>query len=139
MFIMDSGGGCIGYLFARSTTQPIDGRGTVKRIALVRSLLALLLTTAIFYVSVFTMFVAVAVMVVMGFAYAFFLISTLSISMELLPQGKAGLFNVLVGIGGATGCFIGPLMVASFSFFHVFLVSSLTFFLSYLAFKIFAQ
>jgi len=139
IFVMNSGGGCIGYFFARNKVELNGRRGTVKIIALIRGLLALLLTTAILYVSVSTMLMAIAILIFMGFAYALFLIFTLSISMELLPQGKAGLFNVLVGIGGATGCFIGPLMVASFSFFHVFLVSSLTFFLSYLAFKIFAQ
>lgn len=138
MFIMDSGGGCIGYFIIRNKTK-IGGGGTIKIIALIRGMLALLLIITLLYVSFFTIFVAIAVMVVMGFVYAFSLISTLSISMELLPEGKAGMFNVLVGLGGATGCLIGPLMAANFGFLHVFLVSSAIFILSYLAFKIFAQ
>jgi len=139
IFVMNSCGGCVGYFFTRNKTQLNGRRGTVKVIALVRGLMALFLTTAILYASVSTMLAAVAILIFMGFAYALFLVFTLSISMELLPQGKAGLFNVLVGIGGATGCFIGPLIASSFSFLHVFLVSSIIFFLSYLAFKIFAQ
>jgi len=134
---MNSAGGCTGYFFARSRAQLNGGKGKVKNIVLVRGILTLLLTSAIVYVSVSTMLIAVAVLVAMGFVYALFLISTLSISMEHLPQGKAGLFNVLVGLGGALGCFLGPSMAVSLSFLHVFLVSGAIFFLSYLAFKTF--
>ena len=138
MFMMDSGGSCIGYFFAISKTQQHDGKGSLKRIALVRSLLALLLIPGILYVSIFTVLSAAAIMVVMGFAYAFFIIYTLSTSMELLPQGKTGLFNVLVGFGQATGCLIGPLIAANYGFLYVFIVAGTIFIFSSLAFKIFS-
>lgn len=54
-------------------------------------------------------------------------------------QGKAGLFNVLVGVGGAIGCLIGPLIANTYGFIYVFLTASATFFLSHLAFRTFAQ
>jgi predicted MFS family arabinose efflux permease len=93
----------------------------------------------IVYFSTLTSALAVAMLVLMGFAYSVFLISTLSISMEVLPQGKAGLFNVLIGVGGAVGCLIGPLIANSYGFLYVFLMASIIFFLSHFAFRIFRQ
>jgi hypothetical protein len=71
----------------------------------------------------------------MAFAYSMFLIYTLSLSMELLPAGKAGLFNVLVGIGGACGSLVGPFIAQAFGFFYVFMAAGVAFFLAYVAFK----
>jgi hypothetical protein len=74
----------------------------------------------------------------MGFAYASFLVYTLSLSMELIPSGKAGLFNVLIGIGGACGSFVGPFIASqAFGFEAVFITAGVTFLVAYLAFKIF--
>jgi hypothetical protein len=63
----------------------------------------------------------------------------LSLSMELIPSGKAGLFNVLIGIGGACGSFIGPFIAAqAIGFAGVFMVAGTIFFVAYLTLKIFA-
>jgi len=98
-----------------------------------------MLITPTLYLSAVTTVTAVVALVLMGFAYAVFLINTLSISMEVLPQGKAGLFNVLIGVGGAAGCLTGPLIAETYGFLYVFLVASAIFLLSHLAFRIFAQ
>jgi hypothetical protein len=58
--------------------------------------------------------------------------------MELIPKGRAGLFDVLVGIGGASGSFIGPFLAQAYNFGFVFLISGILFLLSYIAFKVFA-
>jgi hypothetical protein len=73
----------------------------------------------------------------MGFAYALFLVYTLSLSMELIPAGKAGLFNVLVGIGGACGSFIGPYIAQTFGFLFAFATAGAVFLLAAIAFQIF--
>jgi len=141
VFVMNTTGGIIGYIFARNRThiELNSEKQTVRNVALARSLLALLLTIAVLYVSVFSTVLAVAILMLMGFAYSLFLIGTLSISMEVLPQGKAGLFNVLVGVGGAAGCIIGPVVANNYGFVYVFIMSSIAFLLSYIAFQIFAQ
>ena len=141
VFIMNAAGGCSGYYYVRRKAQTdLSGeKHTVMNIALIRSLLVFLLITPIVYFSILTSALAVAMLVLMGFAYAVFLINTLSISMEVLPQGKAGLFNVLIGVGGAAGCLIGPLIANSYGFLYVFLMASIIFFLSYVAFRIFRQ
>ena len=140
IFTINAAGGTLGYFFARRRAQAHVGgeRATLKRTVLARGILALLLTSPIILVSVSTQILAVIVLTLMGFAYALFLIATLSISMEVLPEGKAGLFNVLIGVGAAAGCLIGPVMADTFSFLLVFVASSVIFLLSYVAFKIFA-
>lgn len=139
VFVMNSGGACLGYFVARRENQSRNEKGMVKRTTLLRGLLTLSLTLGILFQSTVTTLVDVAALVMLGFAYALFLASTLSVSMELLPQGKAGLFNVLIGIGGAVGSFIGPLMASQFGFLHVFLSSTAIFVSSFVAFKFFAD
>ena len=138
---MNAAGGCFGYYYIRGKTQTdLSGeKHTVMNIALIRTLLVLMLITPTLYLSAVTTVTAVVALVLMGFAYAVFLINTLSISMEVLPQGKAGLFNVLIGVGGAVGCLIGPLVAGTYGFFYVFLTAGIIFLLSHLAFRIFAQ
>jgi len=141
VFIINAAGGCFGYYFARQKTlTELSGeKRTVTRIALTRGLLALGLVTVALFISAVTTVLGIAIVVLMGFAYALFYASTLSISMEVLPQGKAGLFNVLIGVGGAIGCLIGPLVANSYGFPYVFVTAGLVFLLSHLAFRIFAQ
>jgi MFS family permease len=80
---------------------------------------------------------ATVILFLMGFAYAFFLVYTLSLSMELIPSRKAGLFYVLAGIGGASGSFMGPFIAQTLGFTYVFLMAGAIFFLAFIAFKIF--
>ncbi len=70
-------------------------------------------------------------------ANALFLVCTLSLSMEVIPSGQSGLFNVLIGVGVAGGSFVGPLIAQSFGFLSVFTVAGVIFLLAYAAFKIF--
>jgi predicted MFS family arabinose efflux permease len=74
----------------------------------------------------------------MGFFNAVYLVQILSLSMEMIPAGKAGLVNVLTGIGAAVGSLIGPFVAKAFGFIDVFVVAGVVFFAAYVFFKIFA-
>ena len=39
-------------------------------------------------------------------------IMMISLSMEIIPQGKAGLFDGMVGLGAAIGAFLGPYLAS---------------------------
>ncbi len=136
MFVLNSGGGVAGYFLAGSRSGQPTGKANVGRIAIFRFFLALVLI-AIMQISFYNIGLVTLLLVLFGFAYALFLVYALSLSMELIPAGKAGLFNVLIGIGGACGSFVGP-FIAQFSFAYVFLTGGIVFLLSYIAFKIFA-
>lgn len=73
----------------------------------------------------------------MGFAYALYHVSVLSLSMELIPAGKAGVFDVLVSVGGAIGAFTGPFVAQTLGFTYAFLFAGAAFLLAYASFKLY--
>ena len=79
-----------------------------------------------------------AILVLLGFAYAVYYILMISLSMELIPAGRAGLFDVLVGIGGATGSFFGPFLAQMLGYLPQFLVAGALFFAAFVVLKIFS-
>jgi len=139
IFVFNKFGAFLGYVLAGGRVQQLNGRDVVRKANLVRGLLSLFLISTIVWFSVFTLTLAVTALMVMGVAYGFFLISTLSLSMELIPEGKAGLFNALISLGGALGCFLGTYIAENYSFLVLFLVTSLGFFLGYIAFKTYTE
>jgi MFS family permease len=84
-----------------------------------------------------TTLLASVILVFLGFAYAFYYILTLSLSMELIPAGRSGLFDGLVGLGAASGSFLGPFLAEMLGFLPQFLIASFVFFLAFLVLKIF--
>jgi len=139
IFVFNRFGTFLGYVLAGGRVQQLNGRDVVRRANLVRGVSVLLLTSTMVWFSVFTLSLAAIALMVMGVAYGFFLISTLSLSMELIPEGKAGLFNALISLGGALGCFLGTYMAENYGFLTLFLVVSTGFFLGYIAFKTYTE
>jgi len=137
IFVLNSGGAVVGYALAGSRASQSTGKANVGRIVIFRSLLAFSLVAAL-TMSAQGVWLSTTVLILMGFAYALFLVYTLSLSMELIPAGKSGLFNVLIGIGGACGSFIGPSIAQTYGFFYVFAIAGLIFFSAFVAFRIFA-
>jgi MFS family permease len=137
--VFNTFGSFLGYALAGGRAQQLGGRNVVKKANLVRGLLSLLLISTIVWFSVFTLTLATLVLMVMGLAYGFFLISSLSLSMELIPEGKAGMFNALIGLGGVLGCLLGTYMAENYGFLVLFLMTSIGFFLSYIAFRTFTE
>jgi MFS family permease len=140
IFVLSSGGAVAGYFFAGNRSNERTGKVNVGRIVVFRSFLAFLLIAAI-QIALYNVALVTAILILMGFAYAMFLAYTLSLSMELIPAGKAGLFNVLIGIGGACGSFIGPFIAQTFEssgFVYVCMTAGFLFIASYVAFKIYA-
>jgi MFS family permease len=106
------------------------------KIALFRSFLTFLLIVAL-QITAYSVGLVTGILVLMGFAYALFLVYTLSLSMELIPARKAGMFNVLIGLGGAIGSFVGPFIAQTLGFLAVFTTAVVVFLLAYVAFKLF--
>jgi hypothetical protein len=78
------------------------------------------------------------VLILLGFLNAVYLVHILSLSMEMVPAGKAGLVYVLTGIGAAVGSLMGPFIAKALGFFDVFVIAGVVFFAAYVFFKIFA-
>lgn len=140
IFVLNSAGAVAGYALAGSRSNQPTGKTGLHRTVAFRGLLSLMLLLVAYIVNpLYNVALVTTVLILMGFAYALFLVYMLSLSMELIPSGKAGLFNVLIGIGGACGSFIGPFIAAqAIGFPGVFMVAGIIFFVAYLTFKIFA-
>ncbi|MEM3577595.1 MAG: MFS transporter [Candidatus Bathyarchaeia archaeon] len=136
LYVLNSSGSVLGYFFtSRRSDQRVE-KAVLNRIAVSRSVLTSLLIIPSLS-PIFSIGIVAVILGLMGFIYALFLVYTLALSMELLPKGKAGLFNALVGAGSACGSFIGPLLAEKWGFAYTFLASSIIFLLAYIAFKIF--
>ncbi len=136
IYMLSSGGAVAGYFLAgRKATSP-NAKSHMRRMVLLRSALVLALVVVVSF-AVSTTLLASVILVFMGFAYAFYHILTLSLSMELIPAGRTGLFDVFVGLGAAGGSFLGPFLAEIVGFLPQFLIASAIFFLAYVVLKIF--
>jgi MFS family permease len=136
IYMLNSGGAIVGYSLIRRRSMFTDSKTQIRRIVLLRSALIFLLVAAI-QIAFSTTFFAALVMVLLNLAYAVYYILTISLSMELIPEGKAGIFDVLIGLGAASGSFLGPFLAQMLGFLPQFLIASAIFFLAFAILKIF--
>jgi MFS family permease len=134
IYMLSSGGAVAGYFMAGRSANSPNAKTYMRRIILFRSALVFALVAIVNFVF-FTTLLSSVILVLLGFAYAFYYILTLSLSMELIPSGRTGLFDVLVGLGAAVGSFFGPLLAEMLGFLPQFLVASAIFFLAYVVLK----
>jgi hypothetical protein len=139
IFVLNSSGAIAGYTLAGRKSNEPGGRTSLGKFVVSRGFLAFLLIAALMMqASGFTAVgLATLTLISMGFVYAMYLVRTLSLSMEFIPAGKAGLFNALIGIGAACGSFVGPFIAQASNFYNVFIAAGIVFFSAYVAFKIF--
>lgn len=136
IFVLNSSGGIAGYLLALNKPYWREEKAHLNKILTSRSVSMLILIPATL-IPLYNLAISSLILILLGFTHALFFVYTLSISMELMPEGKAGLFNILVNIGGACGSFVGPYIAQILGFIYVFFITSVVFFLAYIAFKIF--
>ncbi|MEM1556224.1 MAG: MFS transporter [Candidatus Bathyarchaeia archaeon] len=131
LFCINSAGNVIGYLLAGKLGL---NQETLYKISALRCILTLTLTAAVLMQDYGVMLTAV-VLLFMGLTYAIFYILSLSLSMEILPEGMAGMFNVVAGLGEAFGSFVGPFIAEKLGFSHLFLSAGIIFFAACLILK----
>jgi MFS family permease len=136
VYVLNSGAGVVGYLLAGNRLDPKEGKVRLRRVVLFRSILVFLLAISLIAnqpIEIFALILAL-----MGFAYAIYHVNALSLSMELIPAGKVGLFDALVSLGGAAGAYIGPYIAQTVGFTHAFILSGAAFLLAYISFVAFS-
>jgi MFS family permease len=137
VYIMNTCGVVAGCFFAvRRGGHGDEGVG-IRRATLLRGLLAFLLIVAI-QPSPYNIFSVAIILTLLGFVYAIYSINALSLSIGVLPEGKAGLFNALERAGSAIGSLISLIITQTLGFAPIFLISSTLFLIAYIAFRIFA-
>ena len=143
-YILNSIGATVGYFLIRNRARSMDLRKQMPRFVLIRCLLIFTFVGVIQFAFSPTIMTGV-LLVFLGFAYAMYYIMMISLSMELIPQGKSGFFDGLVGLGAAVGSFLGPFLCNLFlnmgvtqNFLPTFLIAGVLFFIAFLILKIFA-
>jgi MFS family permease len=136
-YILNSVGATVGYFFIRGRARSMDIRKQMPRFVLLRSLFVFILIAVIQF-SLAPNIMTGLLLVLLGFAYAVYFILMLSLSMELIPTGKSGVFDVLVGLGAAFGSFLGPFLAETLNYVPAFLIAGLIFFLAFLMLKLFS-
>jgi MFS family permease len=126
IFVLNSTGAVLGYFLMSNRTSQTSGKPNIGRIVMLRGVLAFALIATL-DAAAYSVFTATAILMLMSFAYSLFLVHMLSLSMELMPAGKTGVFSVLVGIGGAFGSFIGPFIAQTYGFMFVFVMAGIIF------------
>jgi MFS family permease len=137
VYTLNSIGAIAGYFVIGRRAAYVNSKKQMKRIVLLRSLLVFSLVAVVQFALSPTA-LAGAILVLMGFAYALFHILMISLSMELIPVGKSGLFDVLVGLGGATGSFFGPYLASIVGYLPLFLLAGSIFLAAFLVLKVFS-
>ncbi len=136
-YLLNSVGSTFGYFLIRGRARSMDIRKQMPRYVLLRSLLVFGLVGAIQFAILPNILTGV-LLVFLGFAYAMYFIMMLSLSMELIPAGKSGVFDVLVGLGAAVGSFFGPFLAANLNYVPTFLIAAVIFLVAYVMLKVFS-
>jgi MFS family permease len=134
-YILNSVGATAGYFLIRGRARSMNIRKQMPRFILLRSGLIFLLVAVVQF-AIFPNILTGLLLVGLGFAYAMYYILMLSLSMELIPEGKAGLFDGLVGLGAAVGAFLGPFLAELLNYVPMFLIAAVIFLCAFVAFKL---
>lgn len=136
VYVVNSAGATLGYFLIRNRAYGGDPKSRIGRFILLRSFLVFLLV-AVVQLSFYSLIMAGILLAAIGFAYAMYAILMLSNSMEIIPEGKTGLFDVLVGLGAGVGSFIGPYLCAIIGYLPTFLIVGVLFLAAFVTLKVF--
>jgi len=132
--IFTSIGAISGYFFICERARSMDTRKQMSRCVLFRSLLLFALI-GIIQLAIFPSLLTFLVLIFLGFAFAIYYILMISVSMEIIPAGKSGLFDGLVGLGTALGAFLGPYLVSTCNYLPTYFAAAILFLLAFLSIK----
>jgi MFS family permease len=132
--IFTSIGATVGYFFISGRARSMDTRKQMPRYVLFRSLLLFVLI-GIIQLTIYPSVLIFLILIFLGFAFAVYYILMISVSMELIPAGKSGLFDGLVGLGTALGAFLGPYLASTYNYLPTYFLAALLFLLAFLSIK----
>ena len=135
-YILNSLGATAGYFLISGRARSMNISKQMPRFILLRSLIIFTLVGVISLAIAPTILTCV-LLVCIGFAYAMYYIMMLSLSMEVIPEGKAGFFDGMVGLGAAIGAFLGPFFAFHLNYLPTFLVAAVLFLAAFLTLKLF--
>jgi MFS family permease len=137
-YILNSVGATTGFFLVRGRARSTDLRKHMPRFVLFRSFLIFLLVGVVEFSFSPTLMTGI-LLVFLGFTLAMYYIMMISLSMELIPVGKTGFFDGLVGLGSAVGSFLGPFLAGNLNYLPTFMIAGAVFFFAFITLKLFAR
>jgi len=144
-YILNSIGGTVGYFLIGAKSASINIRKNMPRLILIRSLLVFALVGVVSFAIAPTTLTCL-LLICLGFVYAMYYIMMLSLSMEIIPEGKSGLFDGMVSLGAAVGAFTGPFLAHYFEYLPqqfvyvpIFAITAVLFLFAFIALKVFRK
>ena len=135
-YMLNSIGAIFGYFLIRRSARSMDTRKQMPRFILLRSLLVFILVAVITF-TIFPTVLTGVLLLCLGFVYAMYFILMISLSMELIPEGKSGLFDGMISLGAAIGAFLGPFLAHYLHYLPTFVITAIIFLIAYLTLKVF--
>lgn len=136
-YLLNSFGAMTGYFLIRNRARSMDLRKQMPRFVLVRGLLIFGLVGAV-QLAIAPTIITGLILVLLGFVYGMYHIMMLSLSMELIPQGKSGSFDGLIGLGAGVGSFLGPFLASNLNYLPTFVIAAVAFLLAFIILRFFA-
>ncbi len=140
-FILCSIGAALGYFLIRAKSS-LDNKRQMPRYMFLRSFLVFILVAVVSF-AIFPVILTCVILVGLGFVFSMYYIMMLALSMEIIPQGKAGLFDGMVNLGLAVGAFLGPFLASYFSYLPkqfvylpIFVITAILFLVAYISIKL---
>ncbi len=133
-YILNSVGATAGYFLIGNRARSMNLRKQMPRFVLLRSLLIFGLVGVI-ALALYPTIMTGLFLVFIGFANAMYFIMMLSLSMELIPQGKSGIFDGLIGLGTGIGSFLGPFLAANLNYLPTFIIAGFAFLFAFISLK----
>jgi predicted MFS family arabinose efflux permease len=134
-YILVSIGATAGYFLMGRKARSMDIRKQMPRFVLFRSIMVFLFVVVIMFAFSPT-FLTGVLLVFIGFAFGMYYIMMLALSMEVIPEGKSGFFDGLVGVGAAVGSFLGPFLADNLNYLPTFLIAGVVFLFAFITLKI---
>ncbi len=137
VYVLGSIGATSGYFIIRNRAFGGDAKKRISRMILLRSLLVFLIVGVV-SLSFYPLAMTGALLVGLGFAFAVYSILMLCNAMALVPEGKSGIIDVLMGLGAAIGSFLGPFLAEIVGYLPAFLIAGLLFLVAFVCLKVFS-
>jgi MFS family permease len=134
-YILVSIGATAGYFLMSRKARSMDIRKQMPRFVLFRGIMVFLFVVVIMFAFSPT-FLTGVLLVFIGFAFGMYYIMMLALSMEVIPEGKSGFFDGLVGVGAAVGSFLGPFLADNLNYLPTFLIAGVVFLFAFITLKI---
>ena len=139
LFLVNSLGCLVGYILMKQNHHYMKETSLITWGSLLRGVLVLVMVLVSSLTINWSIILSIVVLAFSGFIYSLYSVSVLSLSMEVIPKGKTGIFTAIIGAGSGLGCLAGPILAQNMGFQYTFIVSAICFIPSFVSFKIFTK